>query len=303
MYSTIQDAPVKTETRVVGIAASAAGFVSQAGDKRTIKPYALWHGHSARAPKGKTAKDSEINIANSLISEILTSRTGMSQDEVSAILGTETLLKASDAKSKGLFDEVLPSAKPGVKINETMNSIEIMDLFNGLEDKKKVKNMSKVNQMLDLEAEASEQAQISAITTLKASVSKIGDLENANSELKAKVETLEASLATEKTAKAQALVNTAVEAGKLSKEDEEAQAAMLEMATSNYEGAEKILGGINAVVASSKIIETVNKGVSEDKKGWGFEKWSKEDPKGLENLKNSNPEKFEELLNAYAEEA
>ena len=216
IFSTIQDSPIDTETRVVGIAASMAGIISQAGTKRTIKRHALWHGHSTRPAAGKTVSNSLLEITTGQIKEVLLANATLSESEVDAILSGETFLTAQKAKDAGLFDEVIESKVKRKLVSENMDVNDLMNVFNEIEYQKKetkIENkMSKVNELLNLNADANESAQIEAVETLKVEAAKATQLEEVKAEIvekDAKIEELEGSLKAANSEKAATLIEAA----------------------------------------------------------------------------------------------
>lgn len=295
MYTAIKDCPVSICTKVVGVAASIAGVISQAGDNRVIMQHAIYHAHSPRPAKGAKVGQELLDLSYDSLKGLFMRSTGQSEEAVEEMLNKETFLSADEAKAFGLFDEVEADERQGVAV-EGMEAAAVMEVFNKLEHK--VNKMQKVNAILSLSNDANEAATLEAVNGLKAEASKVPALE-------AKVEELENALNVANKAKAEALVNQAVEAGKIT---EEAAPMWVENAVTNYEGTKSMLEGIttapkavtNAAAADVTKVINSNDANVENRKEWGYLEWSKNDPAGLKNLKNSNPAEFEKLLNEYA---
>lgn len=297
IYSTIADAPIDTETRVVGISASMGGIISQAGKKRTIKEHALFHAHSPRPAEGKTASQSVLKLAYDSIKGFLIGRSGMEENTAVEMLSKETFLSAKQSFELGLFDEVLKSSiSEKTAIKNTTDSTEILNIINNLEDKKK--DMSKLNAILGLTAEASETAQLEALTGLKSKASETDSLKATLTEKENVIATLKAQIESEQKSKANILVENAIKEGKISEEMKE---IWVNNAVQNFDSTSKMLESLKATAQSQNIMNTTNQngGNSQNRKDWDFEKWSKEDPKGLEKLQLTNKVEFDRLLNDY----
>lgn len=306
IFQAIKDFPGKTITRVIGIAASMAGMISQAGDERIILDYALFHTHGPQAPKGKTVEAGLINIMKESLTKILVSKSGISEEKAGELLSGENLFTAAEALQLGFFDHI-ESSKDYIELT-TENSVD--DLFEMANEfiNTKPNKMDKVVSFLGLENTANEEAVLKSVEELKNSASKVEELTNSLTEKTEKVTELEASLEEAnnkvnelKKAAAVSLINNAVKSGKLQKESTE---KWLEIATNDLEQAEELLKALGTG-AKAQVIENVLEvegAENNDRKDWDFQKWSEDDPKGLEQMKNENPTKFDELLNAYVED-
>ena len=299
IFATIQDSPMETETRVVGISASMAGVISQAGNKRTIKQHARFHAHSPRPEAGKNVGAEMLQMAYNQLKTIFVSNSSMVESVVDEMLSHETFMSPSVAMENGLFDEVLTSSGKVPEISAEMDAEEMMNIFNQLENYK-CEPMTKVNSLLGLAAEAGEKSVIDAVVTLQAAAQNVETLSEEKTALKAKIVELENSLVESNKAKATTLVENAITAGKI---QEEQKSIWVENATTNFESAKLMLDGLKGASASASIMDDkeINKDVdkSENRAEWGFEEWSKNDPSGLEKMQTENKAKYEAMFNAY----
>lgn len=303
IFSTIQDAEIDTETRVVGLAGSIAGVISQAGKRKTIKAHSLFHAHAPFAEGGAKVSNDVLKISFDSIKTIMKNNSTMNDEEVTDMLSKESYYSPDEAKELGFFDEVLSSGRV-FDVNNKMDSTELMDIFNQIDNKggTPTKDMSKINEVLGLKSEASETAQLSELTTLKARASKVGDLEKASTEKDAEITSLKAKLEVEAGAKATELIENACKSGQIDGSDEEVKTSWIANATTNYEGTKAMLSGLPSVAISNKIpTNGTDAPNNENRKDWGFDKWSQEDPKGLDAMQVNDSAKFEKLLNAYTE--
>ena len=111
-------------------------------------------------------------------------------------------------------------------------------------------------------------------------------------ELKARLEKAEQSLAEQKKLKAEALVDLAVKDGRITADKKE---AFVKMALSDYETVKTTLEAIPTKESLSTKVKHSSSNAPEGREGWTYLKWAKEDPKGLQKMKDEDPEAFEEL--------
>lgn len=101
-------------TRALGVAASAASIVMMAGDVREMPANAMvmvhnpWSFAAGNADELRNTADVLDKIGDSLVS-IYTARTGKAEDEIRAMLATDTWMSADEAKELGFVDTVTPS--------------------------------------------------------------------------------------------------------------------------------------------------------------------------------------------------
>jgi ATP-dependent Clp protease, protease subunit len=112
IYNALYAHPAKVITQVDGVAASAAGFVLQAGDVRRMHANATFHCHPAQGGVYGSADEiaaylTLLRNADEIISRIFAARTGLDDAELSELLGKDTWLKAEDALDRGFIDEVI----------------------------------------------------------------------------------------------------------------------------------------------------------------------------------------------------
>ena len=326
IFAAIKDAPFRTVTKVIGIAASMAGIISQAGDYRIIKDYALFHAHGPQVPKGKEVEADLLNKMLESLKTMIRAKTNLTDEQVNSLLGKETVLTASEALQMGLFDEIeeTKGVKPELLISNNVEALyEMANNFITKNDE-----MKNLNDLLQLE-NATEEQIIAKVTKIKAEAAKVEELKdelwvkateiesltnelNEVKELWVKATEIE-SLTNElnevkevnkalKLQTATDVVDNAIKAGKIKEDSRESWITQavndLEVTRSlllSFAGETKAVRLTNALNTESKREE------KESRKDWDFQKWSQEDPKGLEQLKADAPEEFEAMLNAYIE--
>ena len=299
IYTAIKDAPMKTTTRVIGIAASMAGIISQAGDKRVIVDYGIFHAHGPQSPDGSKVDKKILDIMLGSLKTMISVKANLTEAQVADMLSKETILTAVEALQMGLFDE----------IEETIGVKPVFKLSNGIEELftltntyiNKREKMEELQNFLGLE----NATELDIINSLKVkeeaaetSKNKIEELENALTEKSAEFVALEAKVTELKSAAATKLVSDAVTAGKISEESRE---KWLKTALNDLGETEELLNGIVKQSKSVSLKNAIAQKVSEDdaRKDWDFQKYSQEDPTALEQIKADNPELFEKMLNEY----
>jgi ATP-dependent protease ClpP protease subunit len=306
IFAAIKDAPFRTVTKVIGIAASMAGIISQAGDYRIIKDYALFHAHGPQVPKGKEVEADLLNKMLESLKTMIRAKTNLTDEQVNNLLGKETVLTASEALQMGLFDEIeeTKGVKPELLISNNVEALyEMANNFITKNDE-----MKNLNDFLQLE-NATEEQIIAKVTEIKAEAAKVEELNNELTAKATEIESLTNELNEVKEANkalklqtATDVVENAIKAGKIKEDSRESWITQavndLEVTRSlllSFAGETKAVRLTNALNTESKREE------KESRKDWDFQKWSQEDPKGLEQLKADAPEEFEAMLNAYIE--
>lgn len=279
IYSAILKSSTKVDTYCVGIAASAAGLIYQAGRKRYISDYGkvMIHPPSGGDPKTMNAfKDSVVTM--------LTSRSKMSSEDCSYLMDRTTWIGADECIKLGLADEIENSNdlnkkrqlsepvtdawKEANKIinkhfttNNKMNKELALSL--GLAEDATIEQIQNaVNSLKDKATRAPEKVEVpvtdatavsAAVTNaLKPLTEKIGTIETELSTVKNKNVELEKVSAKEK---AVAMVkNYSTRIGS----DEAIVAKWVEQATNDFEGTETLLKAIPVNIKTTKLVEVTN---------------------------------------------
>lgn len=112
MYNALVGHPARVTTVIDGVAASAAGFVLQAGDIRQSHANGTFHAHPAQGFAYGSADEIEqyltlLRNTDEIIQQIFAARTGLAEARLTELLGRETWLKAEQALDEGFIDEIL----------------------------------------------------------------------------------------------------------------------------------------------------------------------------------------------------
>ena len=169
IYGAIVNSRMKVITKNIGIAASTAGWIFQAGTEREMMDYSLLMMHNPHGGGEKGMKEFKDSIAT-----MLASKCNKSFEEVSALMDKTTFMTADEAYSAGFCDKVKVNEK--VK-NEEMLATKVIDnkmfiankwiasYVNQLKTPKM--DLNKVTNLLGLVNEANVEAIADAITKLK----------------------------------------------------------------------------------------------------------------------------------------
>lgn len=212
IYNACLKSKTPVDTYNVGICASIAGVIFQAGRKRIMADYSQWMCHD---PYGGDDDKGLAAIRNSLAT-MIASRCGKSEMEVKAMMSKTTWIGASEALASGLCDEVQNSADVNKK--RSVSTISDAKAFwkeagciaNSLlpSNQTHTKNfeMKKIANRLKLNPDASEDSVIEAIDSLekqnadlknqvKNHATEIQNKANSMEEQEKKIEDLEEELA------------------------------------------------------------------------------------------------------------
>ena len=160
IYSAILDSNTPVDTKCVGIAASIAGVIFQAGKNRVMSDYGLLMYHN---PEG--GDESELNSIRESLITMITSRTGKTADEVGAMMDKTSWITAEEALNSGLCDSVEHSETKNalstdVKMAWTQADAIVNNAF------KKNKLMHKITNRLGLNDSATEDAIVAEIDAM-----------------------------------------------------------------------------------------------------------------------------------------
>lgn len=266
IYNAILKANAKVDTYNIGIAASIAGVIFQAGRKRMIADYALFMMHN---PSGGDKKSLE-KIKKSLIT-MLIRKTGKSESEISKLMDKTTWYDAVECLKMGLADKIEESADLKSKIVSSDVKaawLEATEIINSYKPKNKSKMENIINK-LGLASDATEETILAAISEMENKMSEFEKVKKAYDEAKAKCDELSAKLKELKKAKdeadeeaenakkmeaknkAEELVNDAVKAGKFTNDF---AAHWTNLAIENYDAASEMIKGLSVTKKGIDIV-------------------------------------------------
>lgn len=269
IYNAILKTKTKVDTVCVGIAASIAAVIFQAGRKRIMNEYALLMYHN---PYG--GNSDELKKMRTSIAQMIASRTGSSVEDVLKMMDRTTWISASEGFGSGFCDEIEVSAEFNKKRTATEPRAmwrESAGIINSIL-KPKNNTMTKVANKLGLIPDANEDSIVSSINEIQNKLeianvknaemdSKLKKMEDDYAEAKAKCDEMENELkiakkkaeteeAEAKKAKAKNMVEGFAKAGKIKTESVE---KWLNMAVVDLEGTQSLLEELPVNKVANKI--------------------------------------------------
>lgn len=168
IYNAILATRTKVDTRCIGMAASIAGVIFQAGRTREINDYGFLMYHD---PSGGDDDESLVMMRDSIV-KMIAARSGMSTDAVAKMMKEETFLNAAEAVNLKLADTIIASGEVNIKRRSPAASNakdywkEAGKIANNLFNTTSM-NLSKITNKLSLNEAASEDSIVSAITEIQ----------------------------------------------------------------------------------------------------------------------------------------
>lgn len=191
IYSAILNSKAKVDTYAMGMVASIAAVIFQAGRRRVMADYASLMYHN---PYGGSSD--VIKVFKDTISTMVCERAGQAKDAVLKMMDRTTWILASEAKSSGFCDEVLPTSEANRgRLSRVSNdakelwkeSVAVMNSILNQSNhsqfhKEQSMSLTKVYNRLDLVDGAKEEAIIAAIDKIenkyKDAAAEVADLKN-----------------------------------------------------------------------------------------------------------------------------
>lgn len=168
IYNAILKSKTKVDTYCVGIAASIAAVIFQAGRRRIMADYSLLMYHN---PYG--GESTELKKMRESIAVMVSERAGNSKDAVLKMMDRTTWISASEALVNGFCDEVEYSKDINVKHGNAKAMWDAGALIANSIHKPKNKTMNKIANKLGLNPEANEESIISEISAIVNKASKM----------------------------------------------------------------------------------------------------------------------------------
>jgi len=269
IYNAILTTNAKVDTYNVGICASIAGVIFQAGRNRYMYDYSLFMMHN---PHGGNDKNVLKLMKDSLI-KMLTRKTTISEEKLSKLMNQTTWLSAIDCLTMGLTDYIEESSnynKPRISSTNIKDAYkEAYHIVNKLNQNKT--SMINVINKLGLNEDSTEEQVLARIeeienkakNDLEDAKKQVSEMEDKLSEMKKKVAELEDSKnAMEEEAKLKAeedcknkateLVENAIKSGKIV-DTEEVKNSWVKLAIENYDNTSTMIEGLTISKVGNKI--------------------------------------------------
>lgn len=282
IVSAILNSEIPCNTYIDGMAYSMAGVIAICGQKKYMADYGTFMMHNANGGDNEEV----LNLITNSLAKIFERNTNMTLDKCKDLMNKETWMTADECKMLGIVDEIIETKKVKPAMNASVR--ELYAVYNRVITKTETK-MNKLTDLLKLSNEASEEAIVEAVNAKDAKIAELeASIEAATAELNALKEANEAA---EQAAKAE-LIENAVKEGKI-------DAATKEI----YLLSNKTNAELSEVFSKLKPAYTpvfdnkVNAPASvAGRENWTFNDWSKNDPKGLAEMRENDPTSFENLI-------
>ena len=293
IYDAIKNSKITVNTKCIGVAASMAGVIFQAGATRTMNDYSrlMVHGVSGGSQE---ATDS---LSESIVT-MLSAKCPDMENKIRKMMDGESFISADKCKSMGLCDEVITT-------NEVVNLDEkgLFSAFNSLkevvnklvlDEPKTKKKMLKITNSLNLTEDASEDSILKEIENFKA---QIVSLTNTIAEKEAAMAKIEEDKKTAELEKeAVELVVNSIKEGRI---EEASKDSFIALAKSNLEGTKNAILAMPVRSIANKL--DLGKGLvgGESRAGWDYDKWQKEDGAGLTNMYKNSKAEYDALYETF----
>lgn len=167
IYNAANASQTKVDTRCIGMAASIAGVIFQAGRKREMNDYGILMYHNPYDTTDEESKDPIIEVMRKSIITMIESKSGMGPADVEQMMHVTTFLTADEALAKGLCDSIINSEDLNVK-RKLPAKTDIAN-YHKVSNQINFKYMAfpKVANKLNLNPESSEDAMVAAITDIQ----------------------------------------------------------------------------------------------------------------------------------------
>lgn len=194
-----------------------------------------------------------------------------------------------------LFDE------EGTEVKDFDEIVKLMDNKTKANTKSNSNNMKEVAKALKLSDSASESEVLSKVNELLSTNVALSSekeaLETEKTALEAKVVLLADAEKARKSAEAISLVDTAIKDGRINADSKD---KMISLFDKDHESAKAVLESMpKRKTIADKVIENTDKRDDEDRTNWTYSDWAEKDPKGLKNMKLSDPEGFKTLQDEF----
>ena len=242
-------------------------------------------------------------LVDKTINTQLANRSGKTTEEVKAMMQKETWLDANELKEMGIVDEIISTNKK-LKIKKSDSIQNIANIYNTLLNPK---NMSKLNTLLKINNNADDTEQEAAVVALnKELAEKTAELAEAKNALKVLQDEKDANELKAKEAlknKATILGNNGVKEGKIKADELNKFIERASASEDNFEFASNMIGLASSTKEAKKIFNVSNikdsNNPADGRESWSIRDWEKKDVKGLTEMKDSNPEMYDTLFNAF----
>ena len=315
IYNTIENSTKDIELIIIGIAASMMAIISQS--RKDKKPKMVRNGFlMIHAPSGSTygtALDHENNakLMRSMeknFIKLLASSIGKPESYVSKWMNGDNWFDAEEALKEGLISEIVEPES--TTITDTLDPKELgpQGMYYQYTALLTPKNESLIKLDTDMKKPIIEALALTGVNEQSSDTAVIAAVQEKfkaeKSELQGKLdaeiqkrETAEAALENQVKTAVTAEIEAGIKAGKLTAD----QKATYE-AIGTTQGIDALKTVLGAIPARQTITGQMPSGSGKNttavgRENWDWDKWQKEDPRGIEALSKDDPEAFQALYN------
>jgi len=151
IYTALRSYQGNVTVKIVGLAASAASVIAMAGKKVVMSPTAQMMIHNVYSRTSGDYRDMEhtaeiLKNANETIANSYRIKSGMSQEDLLAMMDKETWMTADKAKEYGLIDEVMFENQLQLVASTSYSGLLPNEVINKMRNKLQNENAAKVAQ-------------------------------------------------------------------------------------------------------------------------------------------------------------
>lgn len=294
-----------------GVVGSAATLPFAAGTVRQSQAHAKFMMHQvAGGVEGNVKKlEQAINAQKALnrsTAEMYAAASTKKTEEWEQLMEAETWMSAEDAQACGFVTAVLPAQSGVAAPDASMAAADVHQYYMSLIPKviemklEDVKN-SLAKAGIQVPSNASEADVLALLEKLQNKATApatppAGQDSDEVTQLKAKLKKLEDDQKTDQEQRVEAELTNAVNLGKITASQKDTFRVLL---GADFTNTAKILGEMPARKSVASTTNTQTGNAAEARNDWDFGKWSKEDSAGLLKMKQSEPERYTTLRNAY----
>jgi hypothetical protein len=265
-----------------------AGVIAICGQKKYMADYGTFMMHNANGGSDEDV----LNLITNSLAKIFERNTNLTLDKCKDLMNKETWMTADECMNLGIVDEIIQTKKLKPAMNATIK--ELHAIYNKVIIKTETK-MNKLTDLLKLSNEASEEAIVEAVNAKDAKIAELeASIEAQSNELQA---LKDANDATVQAAKVE-LIENAIKEGKIAVASKEIYLTSNKSNEELKEVFSKLTPAYTPIFDNKGTVPAAVAG----RESWTFNDWSKNDPKGLAEMRENDKTTFDSLINALPKE-
>lgn len=310
IYNTFRNSSKKVTVMIEGLVASMGTILALGGHEVYMakKSRQMFHKVSGGAvgdsDKLRESADLMDSLENDLV-DAIAERTGMKPEKVKELWmqrGKDTYITADQALKYKLIDGIREGSIKKDAPKSLLESGDPMAIANYYEqqiqnsltnNEDQMKNLGLFIAALQLGSDATEETVLAAVQKM---AQELAAQKSENATLKTKVTEQENTAKEAHKAKCAALVDGAVAANKITAAQKD---HFNKLAEADYDSTKAILDVMKPHKTISSQLRDEGEGQEDPRAKWTIREWEKNDPKGLLKMKQSEPEKYQVLYDAF----